>query len=422
MQAETTGSGAAPRADKRRYLALDAFRGLAAVGVAIFHFRWTHPELSTSGPFERLFNLLDFFFVLSGFVLAHVYLSKPQPLGEFVWRRLARLYPLHVFALLMFVLLQVGKLLAAKAGLGTRHEAFEGMNALNFLDTLLLLQSTGLMWHEITWNYPSWTVSTELLSAVIIYALALRYGRRALEPICIAIVAAAVVYMFVFAVEPRDYGPNAFIRTFYGLAMGCLLYRLHARFQFIRGPVWGTLAEVAAIGVVYLALASPATRPVWYLVTFGLAAVIYVFAAEQGLVSQAFRKLQLHRLGTGSYSIYLNHALIGTIFSKLYLTAAAKLGIAGGMSVAVYVPTFILLLIVYSRFTLRYIERPGQTLMMRAWPLVSGLLQPGATPRLTPAFSARKQRVLAQAGVHAFSSRPAASSGVRAPESTASAN
>jgi peptidoglycan/LPS O-acetylase OafA/YrhL len=135
-------------------------------------------------------------------------------------------------------------------------------------------------------------------------------------------------------------------------------------------------------------ISSPATRPIWYLCTFGLAAVIYVFAAEQGLLSRAVKKLQLHRLGTGSYSIYLNHALIGTIFTKLYLTLAPQLGITGGMSVAVYVPTFILLLILYSRLTLIYIERPCQKLWMRAGPFVS------KQPQAGPVLLARIHRVL----------------------------
>ncbi len=388
------GSAVAEGRTPRRYFALDTFRGLAAVGVAIFHFRWTHPELATSGIFERLFNLLDFFFVLGGFVLAHIYLSRPQPLGQFVWRRLARLYPLHVFALSMFILLQLGKLAVEHAGVVMRQPAFEGMNPLNFLDTLLLLQSTGLLGDQISWNYPSWTVSTELFSAVIVYALVVRYGRRALVPLCAGIVIVAAAYMFTFAVAPSDYGPNALVRTLYGLSMGCLLYRLHARFDFLGGPIWGTIAEVGTILGVCLLLRCPGTRPYWYLVTFALAAVIYVFAAEQGLVSGAFRRLQLHRLGTGSYSIYLNHALVGAIFSKPYLAVAAKLGLSGAASVAVYVPTLIVLLIVYSRFTLRYIERPGQRLMRGAWPLVSRLLAPSASQPSSPVFLARMERVL----------------------------
>ncbi len=374
MTARDLAGRPADGAPRKRYLALDTFRGLAAVGVALFHFRWTHPELNASPLFDRLFNLLDFFFVLGGFVLAHVYLSNRLHLGSFVWRRLARLYPLHAFALFMFLLLQLAKLLLIQLGVGTRHDAFAGMTVANFFDTLLLLQWTGLLGDEISWNYPAWTVSTELLGAIIIYALAVHYGRRLLVPICLVLVLSLGAYMYLWTVDPTDYGPNALVRTLYGLAIGCLLYRLHARSDFIRGRVWGTIAEVSAIALVVLLISTPATRPVWYLVTFGLAFAVYVFAAEQGLLSATFKRLQLHRLGTGSYSIYLNHALVGAVFSKIFLSVAPKLGITGYMSVAVYVPTFILILVAYSRLTLLYIERPGQELWLRAGKSLSRLV------------------------------------------------
>lgn len=48
---------------------------------------------------------VDFFFVLSGFVLTHTYLYRKNPVTflEFTLHRLARLYPLHIFTLLMFI-------------------------------------------------------------------------------------------------------------------------------------------------------------------------------------------------------------------------------------------------------------------------------------------------------------------------------
>ena len=60
----------------RRFLALDVFRGLAAFGVALFHFRWIDPALQRSTIIDGLDMLVDFFFVLSGFVLTHAYFGK----------------------------------------------------------------------------------------------------------------------------------------------------------------------------------------------------------------------------------------------------------------------------------------------------------------------------------------------------------
>ena len=61
---------------------------------------------------------------------------------------------MHLFALLMSLVLQGLKMVVGTWGGETRHHAFDGLNPAKFLDTLLLLQSTGLLWHQITWNAP----------------------------------------------------------------------------------------------------------------------------------------------------------------------------------------------------------------------------------------------------------------------------
>jgi len=94
---------AAPAAE--RYVVLDSWRGICAILVALFHFPLLWHFQSTS--FVRgCWLFVDFFFVLSGFVIAHAYagkLSTRKDLVAFVIRRFGRLWPLH-FALLMFVL------------------------------------------------------------------------------------------------------------------------------------------------------------------------------------------------------------------------------------------------------------------------------------------------------------------------------
>src|SRR5436190_5699059 len=111
---------------QRRYHALDAFRGLAAFGVALFHFRWIDPALQQSTVIGGLAMLVDFFFALSGFVVTHAYFGQDHSMMQFAGRRLARLYPLHLFALLMFLVLQGLKMVVATWGGATRHQAFDG--------------------------------------------------------------------------------------------------------------------------------------------------------------------------------------------------------------------------------------------------------------------------------------------------------
>src|SRR3569623_2133237 len=90
---------------------LDALRGIAALLVAVFHFdRWALPNLSL-GPFDALIGngyiWVDFFFILSGFVMTHVdcssFLGGRGIAGyrEFLGARLARVYPRHFMTLMM---------------------------------------------------------------------------------------------------------------------------------------------------------------------------------------------------------------------------------------------------------------------------------------------------------------------------------
>ncbi len=69
----------------------------------IGHVRWTS-AISTLPPFANISLWVDFFFVLSGFVIAHAYLDRLRTglgLGTFMVRRFARLYPLHLFTLIL---------------------------------------------------------------------------------------------------------------------------------------------------------------------------------------------------------------------------------------------------------------------------------------------------------------------------------
>src|SRR3981189_3074967 len=102
--------------NKTRFEALDGWRGVAALSVALFHLSaawhlYSLPWIRHAGMF------VDLFFVLSGFVISHSYLEKlthPGAVPDFLIRRLGRVWPLHIFTLGILVLLEVTKLLLIK--------------------------------------------------------------------------------------------------------------------------------------------------------------------------------------------------------------------------------------------------------------------------------------------------------------------
>ena len=89
---------------------LESIRGISALVVLLFHLKDTtnsiliHNFLILNG---KIF--VDFFFVLSGFVIAHSYSSKIHTsidLLKFKFKRFLRLYPLHILTLIMFIFIE----------------------------------------------------------------------------------------------------------------------------------------------------------------------------------------------------------------------------------------------------------------------------------------------------------------------------
>src|SRR5690348_368784 len=90
-----------------RFVALDSWRGICAVLVVLFHFTSVLPSALDGSMFIRnSYLFVDFFFVLSGFVLCHGYrgrIAGTHDAWRFALRRFARVWPLHAVVLACFV-------------------------------------------------------------------------------------------------------------------------------------------------------------------------------------------------------------------------------------------------------------------------------------------------------------------------------
>jgi peptidoglycan/LPS O-acetylase OafA/YrhL len=129
-----------------RFVQLDALRFFFAVIVVLVHTIGFKLTLIHGG------FAVDFFFVLSGFVLSHALICRPVSAAEFAWARLARLYPLHLVTLLWLVCL-VGGAIADPP----RHYQLAALG----LNLVLLQGAWSLNVHA--WNFPSWSISVEFL-------------------------------------------------------------------------------------------------------------------------------------------------------------------------------------------------------------------------------------------------------------------
>ena len=294
----------------QRFEVLDSWRGIAACLVVLFHLRiFAHSHVAEVAFVRHSYLFVDFFFVLSGFVIAANYerrLVEGFDLWRFVLLRFGRLYPLHICMLGVCILIHLAH---ALSGLGTMIPFRPPeRSADTVIANLLLIHSLGIF-DFLTWNWPSWSISTEFYT-YILYALAIVALKDRIGP---ALAATVVVSSFTFCLVVNgedatyDYG---ILRCLSGFAMGALVWRLRRA----RPMPGGTLAEFASVALV-MALVAGAGQNVLAIaaapVVFSIA--VLIFAAESGALSRLLRKPLFLRLGALAYSIYMVHFVIGTV-------------------------------------------------------------------------------------------------------------
>ncbi|WP_404533715.1 acyltransferase family protein [Bradyrhizobium ottawaense] len=164
--------------EKAHVLPLDSIRGIAATSVVIHHLllmptflaAFPHNAWINCSFFRSSWLLVDLFFVLSGIVMSLSYVESDFgrfSLREFMARRLARVYPLHIVMLmanLLFRLLRIGLVMAGVVV--AAPAAFEVNNAYSFGLNVLLLHSMGFI-DYLSWNAPSWSISVEFYTYLV---------------------------------------------------------------------------------------------------------------------------------------------------------------------------------------------------------------------------------------------------------------
>jgi len=283
----------------RKHLAsLDGLRGVAAIAVVGSHFE----NLSGFSLYLQQAGVaVDFFFVLSGFVIAQAY--EARLLAGLAWQgymgiRLARLYPAIFGGVL------AGLIVTAAAG-----EPLNGWMALQFF-LLPVLQGAALHGGEtFPLNGPQWSLFWELAINAVHAAVA----RWLTTPRLAAIVAIAAVALIwtSFHFDGLDVGWGranfwgAAPRVVYGFGVGLLIFRAHARGLAAPKIPYGVivLALIACMFRAFPALGGFAIRDL-VVVLFILPALV-VLALSAPLSARAER--WAIRLGALSYPLYAIH-------------------------------------------------------------------------------------------------------------------
>ncbi|MBD1599632.1 acyltransferase family protein [Pseudomonas typographi] len=307
----------------KRFQALDSFRGVCAMCVAVYHLHIAQ-SVGEWAFFRNAHYLVSFFFVLSGFVMLHTYgprLGCARQLKAFMISRTFRLYPLHVVMLVLAIGLEVMKLLAEQHGWVFNQPSFTGQRAVGeMLPNLLLVQAWWPAFNAQSFNYPAWSISVEYWTYLIFALLLWAFHTQALR----LFAGVALAAFLALAVGYAGLTPLVWqgLSCFFA---GAVTYRLYCAVRAATpvAPWLFTALEIASLGLVMAALVAPLPQK-GILLSLLFCLVILVFAFDAGALSAWLRQRPFAMLGQLSYSIYMVHAFV-IFFATLALTLGGKI-------------------------------------------------------------------------------------------------
>jgi peptidoglycan/LPS O-acetylase OafA/YrhL len=322
-----------------KFEALDSLRGLAALAVAVFHFN----------PGWGGYLAVDFFLVLSGFILSHSYLYKYEKMSpvEFISHRIARLYPLHIFTLITFIF----AFLYVK---GSLPQYADG-TLFTLIQNLTLTQNIGFNPSGITYNYPSWSISVEFW-VNIIFILYISKATKSSTLFVVSVIGLLIMYGNTGHLDTHSNNYFTFLNS--GLVrgassffLGILSYRIYLYYRnderVTKYINYIELLSVAGVLVIVFGRSGKFSATDVFS-PFVFMFVVAVFTFESGYLSNHLKKYKY--LGEISYSIYLNQITVLLLVHHVLDIFELR----GVFVLSIYMA----LLVVYSHLTYLYIEKP----------------------------------------------------------------
>lgn len=361
---------------KKHYLILDGLRGIAALMVVMFHILET---FAIGDPYKQIVNhgylAVDFFFMLSGFVIGYAYDDRWHTMGwkEFFNRRLIRLHPMIIVSMILGVILLFFQ---ESPMFPTIADASIGKIILVTAVGMTLIPVTPSMdvrgWQEMhPLNGPAWSLFFEYV-ANIFYVLFLRRLSNRLLLILTLVSGAALVHMIMtqggdviggwsFTTKQLWIG---FTRLLYPFFTGLLISRVVKPGNISYSFLWCALLIIVSLAMPrFGAPGSEWINGVYESVTILLVFPVIIYLGASGSVSGTWEKVSKF-LGDLSYPLYITHYTL--VYTYMAWVTRNDIEINSTQNILVAIAVFVFSIVV-AYLIAQWYDAPVRKWLTKRW-------------------------------------------------------
>jgi peptidoglycan/LPS O-acetylase OafA/YrhL len=374
----TNSTGVISSGPTKHYEVLDGLRGVASVIVVAFHIL----EIFAGGDHtKQLINhgylAVDFFFLLSGFVIAHAYDDRwnTMTLAGFFKRRLIRLHPLIIVGMIMGAILFYPSASAMFAPVA--DTPVWKLIGVMLLGAMLIPVPVSLdikgWWEMYPLNGPAWSLFFEYI-ANLCYALFLR--KLSIKLLSLLVLVSAVLLVHFAVTNPKgdviggwsitgEQLRIGFTRLAFPFLAGLLLRRLFkpGSFRISNTFFWCSLAIALLLALPRVAAdGQPWINGIYDSLVIIILFPLLVYIAASGTVKGKFAQRACTFLGDISYPLYITHFPVLYVYYAWISNKNASLKDAWPVGAMVFV-----LCIAIAYLFLRFYDQPVRSWLNRRY-------------------------------------------------------
>ncbi len=362
---------------------LTPMRGVAALWVMLFHIDVSifYRDLGAlvsrdmTGFFSKGYLWVDFFFLLSGFIIAHVYgekLASPatwagkwSAIKQYLWARFSRLYPLHLFTLCVLILFAS---IVPEFFPQVMDGSWDVFFAWSVLHSHFLFTNAMGQHPLLSWNIVSWSIGAEwwtyVFATIFIVALC---KRKMIAVTAVMLLALGLLIALVLWLPEKNlditynYG---FVRCFFEFVIGLCVYECYRQKiaqKWLRFDAVFVALMLLIAAIFHWRVFDVAVIPVFAL-------LILAVSYNQTRVHHFLNQPALQYLGKIYYSIYLMHGVWFMVFWFSWPSIKLATGMVElpALYKLLYIVVFLGLTLVSAHYSYRYVEVAGRH-WLRKW-------------------------------------------------------